>query len=156
MNIGVGFSLGRQKRCEFLIGKVDVSKFFGSSRINVKTSELHKRSSSKIIEISETESHSYHCSQPIVETLNKPVCDSFDEVVNVATNLDRYLLPVSSAFRIHASMVLGKSPSLAKFWMVQLKKFSIFLEEMVAIYLATVSTHKAPLNSGMYVLRSFS
>ena len=47
----------------------------------MKPSELYERSSSKVSEIPETESRPYHCSQPIIETLNKSVCDPLDEVV---------------------------------------------------------------------------
>jgi hypothetical protein len=45
-------------------------------------------------------------------------------------------------------MVFGKNPCLANCSMQRLKKNSIFLGEMLTMCLATVSTHKAPLNSG--------
>ena len=65
----------------YVVQNKAILKKSGSSRINVKPSKLCERTSSKIGEIPETESCSYHCSYPVIETLNKSVCDPFGEVV---------------------------------------------------------------------------
>ncbi len=64
------------------------AKHYGSTRINVKSSELCERSKLKINEISVTESREYHRSQSIIELLDESVGDSFDEIV------EDFLFPV--------------------------------------------------------------